>query len=134
MIKKFRSFIVGGIHMVIIMHLLQKCETFVIDWFQCRGIMLLFKICITFIKGQFKFLFHHIKCLNIFKFNLKHIKHIQIYTSLMILHVMRILQEIYHMTIWNIGGRTSILQSLKKLPILNFELMNIFIILQVGFM
>ena len=31
-----------------IMHLLQNCETFFIDWFQCRGIMLLIKNCITF--------------------------------------------------------------------------------------
>ena len=52
---------------------------------------------------------------------------------LMIRHVMRIPHAIYHMTIWNIGGITSILQPLKKFLILNFELMDILIIIQVLF-
>ena len=134
MIEKCRIFIMGRIHMGSVMQLLQKCETFIIDWFQCRGIVLFFKNCIAFIKRQFKLLLHHIKCLDLFKFIFKHIKHIQISTFLMMHHVMRILQAIYHMTIWNIGGRTSILQPFWKFPILSFELMNILIIIQVFFM
>ena len=134
MIRKCRSFIMVRIHMGSIMQLLKKCETFFIDWFHYRGILLFFKNYITFIKRQFKFLLHHLKCLDIFNLILKNIKNIQICTFLMIHHVMRILQTIYHLTIWNIGGNTSALLLFKKFFILNCELMNNLIIIQVGFM
>ena len=99
MISKWKIIIILRIHRGRIIHLLQECETYVINWFQCRGIMLFFKNCIPFIKRQFKLLFHHIECLDILMFIFKKIKYIQISKFLMIHYVMRILETTcYHLS------------------------------------
>ena len=115
------------------MHLPKKWKTFLIGLFQGSGIMHVFKKCVAIFKLQLKFLFHHNKWLSLIELILKYIKNLQFSMFLMIPHVMRILQAIYQMAIWNIGGRTHILQPLKKLLILNFEIMNILIIINVLF-
>ena len=133
-ISKWKFIIMWSIHRGRIIHLPRKCKNFLMGGFQCSGIMQLSKKCVTIFKRQLKFLFHHNTWLSLIKIIFKLIKNLQFLMFLMIHHVMRIPQWIYHMTTSKIGRRTTILKPLKKLFILNFELMNIFSILQVFLM